>query len=500
MTPGETKADMYDSGSTKLPCCTSLLTVAVVALSATRASSEPIDIGSRRELFVDRLLIDRMVHAELRLQRPVQAPRARSPLPERHYYTIIKDGDLFRAYWRGSDPSYQGENVSGHPGETVNYAESDDGHEWTFPNLGLHEVGGTRDNNVILAKQPPFLTNFSPFLDTRSDVAPNERYKALAGHPGPGDKRGLTEPGHGLFAFVSADGIHWTKKNEVIPYRPEWRHAFDSQNVSFWSEAEQRYVCYFRTWTSPERLRSISRTTSPDFEKWTTPVEMNPNLPGEHLYTSQTHPYFRAPHIYIALPTRFVPGRGDAPDFDMDDVNATDILLMSSRAGSTKYDRTFTEAFIRPGMDAARWQNRSNYVAQNVIPTSPTEMSIYHRSGARYVLRTDGFVSVHTGSETGELWTKPLTFSGNQLHLNFSTSAAGSILVEIQEPDGTPLPGFGAADCVPNYGDEIDRIVRWRGKDDLSSVAGRPVRLRFVMTECDLYSLRFHSLKSVEDH
>ena len=352
-------------------------------------------------------------------------------------------------------------------------------------------MGGTRENNVILAKQPPLLTNFTPFLDARPGVKQGERYKALAGYPGPGDKRGLAKAGWGLFAFVSADGIRWTKRNEVIPYRPEWRHAFDSQNVSFWSEAEQQYVCYFRTWTSPERLRSISRTTSPDFEKWTTPVAMNPNLPGEHLYTNQTHPYFRAPHIYIALPTRFVPGRGNAPDYDVKDVNATDILLMSSRAGSTKYDRTFTEAFIRPGLDAARWRNRSNYAALNVIPTSPTEMSIYHRSGDRYVLRTDGFISVHVGANEGELITKPLTFSGSELHLNFSTSAAGGIQVEIQKPDGTPIPGFSATDCLQIYGDEIDRIVRWRGDKDLTALAKQPVRLRFVMTECDLYSLRF---------
>ncbi len=470
---------------------TAILIVAsmLVLLATASVWSQPIDIGSRRELFVDRLLIDTMDRADLRLHHPAKAPRPASPLPERHYFTVIKDGDLYRAYWRGTDPSYTGETHTGHAGEIVCYGESRDGHEWEFPNLGLHELGGTRDNNAILAKQPPFLTNFTPFLDTRPGMKSGERYKALAGYPGPGDKRGKSAPG--LFAFVSADGVHWTKKKEVIPYQKSWRHAFDSQNVSFWSVAEQQYVCYFRTWTPSQRLRSISRTTSPDFENWTTPVAMQPNLPGEHLYTNQTHPYFRAPHIYIATPTRFVPGRGNAPNYDVKDVNATDILLMTSRAGSTKYDRTFTEAFIRPGLDAARWQNRSNYVALNVIPTSPTEMSIYHRSGDRYVLRTDGFISVHAGTVEGELITKPLTFSGRELHLNFSTSAAGGIRVEMQKPDGTPVPGFTAADCLPVYGDEIDRIVRWRSSTHLSTLAKQPVRLRFVMTECDLYSLRF---------
>lgn len=467
----------------------------LVLWCVTETFGQPIDIGSRRELFVDRLLIDTMTNAELRLQHPVKVPRADSPLPEKYYFTILRDrddeGDLYRAYWRETDPTYPGPFHTGHGGEMVCYAESRDGHEWTFPKLGLHEINGTRDNNVILAKQPPFLTNFTPFIDTRPGVKAAERYKALCGYPGPGDKRGKSEPGWGLFAFVSADGIHWNKKEEVIPYQSTWRHAFDSQNVSFWSAAEEQYVCFIRTWTPGSRLRSISRTTSPDFDTWTKPVAMNPNLPGEHLYTNQTHPYFRAPHIYIALPTRFVPGRGDAPTYDQKDVNATDILLMSVRAGSTQYDREFTEAFIRPGLDKSRWKNRSNYVALNVVPTGPNEMSIYHRSGDRYVLRTDGFISVHTGSKQGELITKPLTFSGEELHLNVSTSAVGSVRVEIQEPDGRPVTGFALSECTPVYGDTIDHVVRWNGGRNVQSIAGRSVRLRFVMHECDLYSFCF---------
>ncbi|MEQ8856031.1 hypothetical protein [Gimesia sp.] len=455
------------------------------------AFAQPVEIGSRRELFVDRLLIDKLQGVELKLHTPVKAPRPRSPLPVRHMMTVIKNGDCYQAYWRGSDPDYQGEKHTGHPGETVHYAESRDGHEWEFPELGMHEVGGTRKNNVILAKQPPFLTNFTPFLDTRPGVDPQERYKALAGYPGPGDKRGLAEQGHGLFAFVSPDGIHWTKQTEVIPYQPQWRHAFDSANVSFWSEAEQQYVCYFRTWTDPERLRSISRTTSPDFRHWTDPVAMDPNLPGEHLYTNQTHPYFRAPHIYISLPTRFIPGRGSAPDYDLKDQNATDILLMTTRAGSSHYDRLFKHAFIRPGLEPEQWKNRANYVALNVVPTSPTEMSIYHRSGDRYVLRTDGLVSVNAGYAAGELLTRPLVFAGDRLQVNFSTSAAGSLRVELQQSDGTPIPGFTRDDCIPLIGDEIDGQVRWKSDADLSTLAGKPVRLCWILQECDLYSFQF---------
>ena len=442
-----------------------------------------IDIGSRLELFVDRQLIDRMEQVELRLHEPQKLPRAKVTF-RGYYATVIKDGDLYRAYYRGNDPSYKGKRGhSGNASETTCYAESGDGHEWTFPSLGLFEVDGSRDNSVVLAGRPPFSHNFSPFLDARPGVDVSERFKALAGHPGYDRKKHAD----GLHSFASGDGIRWRKTSEepAIPYDPSWPHAFDSQNVAFWSEAEQLYVCYFRTWTTRHgTLRTISRTTSPDFVHWSDPAAMEPNLPGEHLYTNQTQPYFRAPHIYIALPTRFQPDRGDS----------TDILFMTSRAGSTRYDRLFTEAFIRPGLDPARWGNRSNYVALNVVPTGLAEMSIYHSvSGHRYVLRTDGFVSVKAGSTQGELLTKPLTFSGSTLVVNYSTSAAGSLRVEIQDPKGKPIPGLGLRECSALVGDEIEGRVKWAGEPSLGALAGQPVRLRFVMVECDLYSLRFVS-------
>ncbi|HRE06859.1 MAG TPA: hypothetical protein PKX00_14700, partial [Opitutaceae bacterium] len=208
-------------------CCL----LALVLVPGQAWAEGPIALGSRLELFTDRLLIERLERLELRLQTPVKAPRARSPLPERHMVTVIKDGDRFRAWYRGKDPAYTGPTHTGNAGETVHYAESRDGIEWEFPLLRLHEVGGTLDNNVILARLPPFLTNFMPFLDVRPGVPSDERYKALAGYPGTGDKRGLDKPGHGLFAFVSPDGIRWTKRSEAIRYRPQWRHAFDSPNV-----------------------------------------------------------------------------------------------------------------------------------------------------------------------------------------------------------------------------------------------------------------------------
>lgn len=466
---------------------------------ADTAHCQAIDLGSDRQLFVDDHLIAKTKNADLKLHEPVKQPLAESPLPIKFYFTVIldedDDGPIYKAYWRDINPDYTGKHYSGSNHELLRYAESRDGHEWTFPELGLHEVKGSTQNNVLLINMPAMLHNFSPFLDTRPGVDPAERYKALTGHPGVGKKselRGKELEGRGLFLFTSPNGVHWKKKREVIPYQPGWPNAFDSQNCGFWSEAEQLYVCYFRTWTEREntgRLRAISRATSDDGLSWTKPVVIDANLPGEHLYTSQTHPYFRAPQIYIALPSRYIAGQVGDQKTDDAMLGSTDILFMTTRAGSKRYDRFSKEAYIRPGLAEERWGNRANYVALNVVPTSPEEMSIYHRSGHRYTLRTDGFMSINAGYEPGEAITKPFNFDGSELEINYRTSAGGSLQIEILDARGKPIPGFTLEDGPLLVGDKIEQAVQW--EQALQDLRGQTVRLRFVMRECDIYSFRF---------
>ncbi len=434
-----------------------------IYLSKMPLPSPTRDLGSRRELFIDKYLIKQLDNASLKLHEPRLAPAMTEPADNMEYGTVIKDGDLFRLYTRDG----LGAKFDGDTAEVTRYCESRDGIHWTKPKLGLVEIDGSKDNNVIL-HEAPFCHNFSPFLDQRLDVPPGQRFKALAG-----------TVKSGLVAFVSADGICWKKlrPEPVITYTKEF--AFDSQNVAFWSEAEGCFVCYFRHFLD-KKLRSVCRTTSADFVTWSESVPLKPNFPGEHIYTTLTHPYFRAPHIYIATPTRFHPERGES----------TDILFMTTR-GANPYDRSFREAFIRPGLDPERWGNRSNYAALNIVPTGPAEMSIYTTPFRRFTLRTDGFASVHVGADVGEMVTQPLRFTGKELVINYSTSAGGNVRVEIQDESGQPLPNFTLVNCRNLVGDTIDQQVSWKNGSDVSSLAGKPVRLKFVMQEADLFAIQF---------
>lgn len=464
-------------------------------LASLRAAAQEVfarDIGVRLELLVDHYMIDRLDGTSLVLHEPQAANVAilfDRPWEGRYcaYVTVLKDGDRYRMYYRGLPTA----GADGSEVEATCYAESADGITFTKPNLGLFEVMGTHDNNAVLAHMAPFHHNFSPFIDTRPGVPAEERYKAVAG-----------TRSTGLVAFVSPDGIRWKKLREE-PLITEG--AFDSQNLVFWSESEDCYCCYLRTFV--DGYRWIARTTSKDFLNWTPPVNMSfGDAPKEHLYTNQTQPYFRAPHLYVATAARFMPERrvvapeqfaavGGEERYSGD---CSDAVLLTSR-GSDRYDRTFMEGFVRPGIGLSHWTSRTNYPACGVVQTGPYEMSLYIQRNygqpsaylQRFTLRLDGFASVRAPYAGGAMTTRPFTFSGKELLLNVSTSAAGSVWVEILDADGQPVPGYTREDADEIIGDEIERIVTWKGNRDVSALTGKPVRLRFIMKDADLYALRF---------
>lgn len=443
--------------------------------------NEMIELGSRLELFVDDFLVEEMKGVSFKLQNPIEReivftfdkPWEGSTCA---YVSIFKDGDTYRMYYRGSDASRRRESC-------ICYAESPDGIRWHRPELGLFEFEGSAKNNIVLTDSS-ISANFSVFKDPNPDAPDSERYKMLGGSP--------------LRALASPDGIQWRFMRE----EPVITHgAFDSQNLAFYDPLRRRYMAYYRGFK--DGYRSILHATSTDFLDWNDDEELWIELgdaPAEHLYTNATTPYFRAPHIYISLPKRFVPERKVVEEFFSDGVS--DAVFMTSRDG-IRFDRRFMEAFIRPGRDRARWICRNNMPAWGILPTTSElgdeEISIYwlehyYIPGCRLrrgTLRLDGFVSVNAPYCGGELLTRPFTFSGSRLLINYSTSAVGFIRVEIQDHIGKPFNGYSLEDCPEIYGDEIERAVRWNDGEDLSKLQDKPIRLRFLLKDADLFSLRF---------
>jgi hypothetical protein len=494
----------------------------VLGWPQTAQSSDPdapLEIGSRRELFVDDHLIDSLRDAQRRMHHPIpreiaithDAPWEGSGSA---YHSVIQDGDLYRMYYRGSQLAVENGRLK-LGGEVYCYAESRDGITFTKPKLGLYEHDGSKENNIIWTGVGRH--NFAPFRDTRPDADPEARFKALGG---------LASEG-GLFAFQSADGIRWSLMREE-PVVTEG--AFDSQNLAFWDERAGVYRAYFRTFTEgvttaeewkPAGFRAIRTATSRDFLPWENEADLTyTDSPAEHLYTNQIGPYFRAPHLLIGFPARYVErGWSESmralPEVSYREERAaahlrygtalSEGLLMASRDG-VHFER-WGEAFLRPGPERPdTWRYGHQFIAwhsvqtESALPGAPPDMSIYAAEGSwhgkgnalrRYSLRLDGFVSVNAPLRGGELITRPFTFTGDELTLNFATSAAGAIRVEVQRADGEPYPGFGLEDCPPIFGDTLDRVVTWTGSPQLGQLAGQPVRLRFELRDADLYSLQF---------
>ena len=111
----------------------------------------------------------------------------------------------------------------------------------------------------------------------------------------------------------------------------------------------------------------------------------------------------------------------------------------------------------------------------------------------RAVMRLDGFISADADYSGGEVRTPSIQFSGSRLELNVDTGAGGSVLVELQHDNGQPVQGFTANEASFICGNSVRMPVRWGERQDVSELAGKPIKIRFVMRDCKLYAFQFIS-------
>lgn len=186
-------------------------------MSQIMCAAEPVQIGMRRELFVDDALIEKLSGAELRLHEPVareivlkhDAPWEGSGCG---YHSLFKDGDKYRMYYKAYhlDVETGKLNDKTHPLFCC-YAESGDGLAWTKPKLGLYEFNGSKDNNITLASATLGEMKLDAghpavFKDDNPDAPASSRYKGIFRSAGP----------RGLLAFESADHYN-SLPNPLLP-------------------------------------------------------------------------------------------------------------------------------------------------------------------------------------------------------------------------------------------------------------------------------------------
>ncbi len=459
-------------------------------------SQTAINIGNRMELFVDNYLIDNLVNMEIKLHKPERREIVFKGETEwenkgMFFYRVLKDSNKIRLYYRASMTEKDNERVP-----VIALAESyDNGFTFTRPTLNLVDYNGSTENNILFIGDTPNVP--PPFIDTNPDCKPEEKYKGLSGEW----KR--------CFIMGSPDGIHW---KPITKDTLDMEGTFDTINTSFWDPQIKAYRCFTRYFENlkpdsneedvlgakPTVVRAIQSSTSRDFFNWTK-VEHNKYNDdyGFQMYTNATLPCPGAGHIYLAFPNRYVQERITDADHPYPGIN--DALFMSSR-DAVHWNR-FPEAWIRPGLDEKNWTDRNNYPTWGIVESSETEWSMYVSEHYRHPLvkpqlrrlsiRPHGFCSIHADYKTGQCLTKPFIFSGSHLIINFSTSAIGSVQIEIQDAAGNAIPGFELGNMTPMFGDKLAQKVEWQNGSDLSKLVGKEIRLLFVMSDADVFAIQF---------
>lgn len=466
----------------------------------------PIDNG--RQLLVDSFLIEksslqRVAHQPRKLsENPVLKPE--TPLEMGNYGTpgaSAKDGGM---WWDPGDGIFKMWYEAGWLNKMA-YATSADGIHWERPELDV--VPGT--NEIV----PEIVADASTvWLDHFTDN-PDERFKMFLRSPNsiPGSKERFNYGN----CMVSADGIHWSKpartgrcgdRSTVFynPFRKVWVYSLrNAGNVAH--SAIGRYRLYHESPDFMEGAKwdydSLRFWCGADY------LDRPDGYVNEkaQLYNLSATPY---ESIMLALPQVHL-GPDNAVCKARGVPKITELKVAYSRDGFN-WDRTDRDVFICAERHPGAWDR--GYV-QSVggicaivgdqlwfyyIGFSGDESkrsNIYERNGMHdngstgiAVMRRDGFVSHNATDTVGELITRPVMFSGSHLFVNAACADGGDLKVEILDENGNVIPGYETAKCVPVTGDSTIANVTWKGKKNLSALAGRPVKFRFVLSDGELYS------------
>ncbi|MBQ9543970.1 MAG: hypothetical protein IJV00_02440 [Clostridia bacterium] len=438
------------------------------------------------------------------------------------FFSIFKDsdekGDFFRMYYETWSFKIEGTYNKDLKNIRVCCAESRDGVNWVRPDLGICEFGGNKNNNIIIDSIPD---NFSVVIDKNPDCPPEEKYKALMLSTVSFEPDVLRE----LWLLVSGDGLHFTKRSTVSS---TYNCDFDTLNTLHWDPVTKKYYCYIRSNYDIDEnndprfdetyIRAIKVLESPDCVNWTEPVFADFNGGGNYpLYTNSVMPYPFDGRYQVGFPKRYVQRKEWNDNYEQLTgkelrlermkkhprlgLAVDDCVFMSSRDHYSWY--RFDEAFLTSGPE-----NGDNWIYGDctahtgeliVLPSpfgnEPDEINLYFFQGhwtagptklLRYAIRRDGFASVKAPYEKKTLRTKPFTFEGGSLSLNFATSARGGITLKVLDGLGHPIPGYESCEL---FGNTICRHVNF--SKPLSELAGRPVIFEFSMRDAEIFSMTF---------
>src|SRR5262245_30415025 len=334
-----------------------------------------IDVGTRKQLFIDNRFITSSRGIKLIVNPPVKTNSAL--VPDRPwdlgwivgYGSVIEDRGKYRL-WYTALPAV-GKIDQNVEGSLLCYAESDDGIRWTKPNLGIYEWEGSKSNNILLKVS---IETSTVFVDPK---APDEeRYKLIASFL---SKDKSPSRGPGMYIYTSPDGLNWKLHPTLLfPFIP------DSQNQAFYDTRIKKYVIYARQWEVLQAgqygpcCRKVGRIETDNIlEPWPYKKNITPGLffgkdkvppPTGELpnafghdeldpkwsdsYTSAAVQYPWADDAYFMFPSAYL-HYPNPPQGKFSNDGPVDIELAVSRDGIA-YDRPERRPYIDLGLAGSR--------------------------------------------------------------------------------------------------------------------------------------------------
>lgn len=487
------------------------------------------NLGKNRMLCWDNFFIEEKKNLDIRMHKPVKKNMVLEGTKVwegniLEFASIIKIDGKYRLYYRARGGHFEilpdGSWADGH-GSQFCIAESDDGKTFKRMPINKIEFRGVKHNNIHFNERRD---NFAVLYDENPACPKEEKFKALSmGNPN-------EEWGHGLYLYVSENGIDFKRKCRLpIP------GSFDSYNVFFWDKKTETYHFYYRSEyrtdgfdiefdvikKEREIFRTVNHSTSKDFVNFEHHGELDygeGSYPVQ-FYTNQIVKYYRAEDMFIGFPTRYIDRYEEPKNFEQMPLSEihevrkkffgragtalTDNTLITSRDGF-KFNK-WEDAYMTPEIESVgNWFYGNCYTVYGIYETdadsegAPNEISFLMPDDApssveriyRYTTRLDGFISWHSsfnGGLGGEVLTKPFTFTGNELEINFASSAFGDVTITVCDEYGNELEGYKSFKI---FGDSVNRVVEF--EKDLKDLENKPIRLKFRLRDCDLYSFKFN--------
>lgn len=516
---------------------------------ARRRNQGPIDVGTRKQLFIDDLFfrssrgVELVVHSPVAAGVAIKADRPWEKGGLQSYHTIVPDpaAGHIKMYYMCfvREPGAQPEKR-----HILCYATSPDGIHWEKPNLGLIDFHGSKQNNIVMIAEPdsdqPTYNELGQVVIDPRDV-PGRRYKMLyLAHPA------------AIMGAYSADGYRWTIGNDG---KPITRAIADSQNMFLWDDSIDRWVGYFRYWNATRR---VTRIETEEFWSWPFLYREDIVLAPDALdvYDKRLDGGFhRAGEVLDRREdkTRYSPDNPpdkfywstDNPDH-LDGVDFYNQPVIKYPYAERAYVMPFSAFYHKPDLleiqlaisrDGIHWdrpgdrqpwirmpladddKTRRMYASPGVV-RSGNQLYHYHTAIEQYhgasppgeyeiekmpdyigqirrtELRLDGYVSATAGNLEGGFVTPPIVHNGKRLELNVDTSASGYVEVELLDiygsnPIGYQIKGYTRGECDRIISNSTRRTVTWNGNSDVSQLAGKSIRIHVRMRNARLYAFQF---------